>query len=293
LFVLPDKALWRLPFTILLDPEDKPLGSNRLISLVPSAYALDFLRSGAFVENPPVKGAPIMAFESMPWIPREQLMREHSQKKERRRHEADRLKILPLILKNPIYPKPSEFLKRVDSIAPRSALWVGPAATLGNWLRQDRDGRVFTLLAVPTPIPDSLVHGRQPTLIFSPDKVRTREIEAKDLFRKKSPVGLMALPNAWMEINDEGSELWGQGPLLFSLAAMYTGVRSYMINYSLGGWGEDHPYIMKLIKVIDKGAGPGKALQGIKRTIPGAMSPTFGAAPPDWAGWILAGDPEH
>jgi hypothetical protein len=292
IYILPDKSLWYLPFSALLDTQDTPLSSGRTISLVPSSDMLRFIRSKAMVDTRSGRGARIMAFESMPWIPERQLERMESSANAKGPTQKRGVGMASLILSNRSYPKPSDFLKRVDRIAPKSALWAGPAATLNNWLAQERDGWTFSILAVPAPIMDSVDPDSQPRLIFSWDGNHQRELMVKDFFARRKQIDLLAIPNAWIEDErDAHSLMTGQGPLLLSLAAIYSGVKALLINYSNFGWGERAPYLMKLTRLINKGLPTGEALNKIETRIPGAMAPTFGGKPPDWTGWALVGEP--
>ncbi len=291
-YVLPDKSIWYLPFSILLDPSDQPLGYGRTISMLPSARMLVFHRSLRRQEPRRERGARILGFESTPWIPQDQLMKNSPKKRPpKHAHVKGMSHISQLILSNRSYPKPSKFMLEVDKIAPKSALWVGPAATLDNWLKQKRDGRLFTLLAVPAPTPDKVSHHRQPTFIFSFDKKKKRRLMARDLFAKRHLTMMLAIPNAWVEMEDERSAPLGQGPLLMSLGAAYSGAESYMINYSNPEWGEDEPYLMELIEKIASGNDPWSAIKGIKLKLAGDGAYSFTGRPPAWAGWIIVGCP--
>lgn len=292
IYVLPEKTLWYLPFSILLDPSDKALGHRRTISMLPSSRMLVFHRSILSQEKHNRRGAKILGFESTPWIPQEQLTKNLARVSPDRRIGMNGVsQITQLILSNRSYPKPSKFMLGIDKIAPKSALWVGPAATLDNWLKQKRDGGMFTLLAVPAPTPDRVTEKSQPTLIFSFDKNNKRRLMARDMFAKRHSTRMMAIPNAWIEFHNERTEPLGQGPLLLSLAIAYSGASSYMINFSNPQWGEDQPYLMELIKTIANGANPRTAIRTTRQKLPVDNVYSFTGKPPAWAGWILVGCP--
>ena len=45
ILIIPDRALWYTPFSLILDSEDRPFGQDRLISMVPSADILKAMRN--------------------------------------------------------------------------------------------------------------------------------------------------------------------------------------------------------------------------------------------------------
>ena len=64
--VIPEASLWYVPFSLLLDAEDRPFGADRVISLIPSAACLKFLRSPEERSPEPIGKSELLMFESVP-----------------------------------------------------------------------------------------------------------------------------------------------------------------------------------------------------------------------------------
>ncbi len=74
-FVIPDRSLWYLPLSAMLDAEDRPFGRDRLVSLIPSVDMLRFTRSSVQKKMQTNVTGDLLLFESLPWI-REEDVRE-------------------------------------------------------------------------------------------------------------------------------------------------------------------------------------------------------------------------
>ena len=73
LLVIPDRSLWYIPFSLMLDSEDRPFGQDRLITMIPSA---DILKGVRFKVDKKPKNNPqndLLVFESIPWVSEESL----------------------------------------------------------------------------------------------------------------------------------------------------------------------------------------------------------------------------
>ncbi len=288
LFVIPDRSLWFLPFSLLLDNEDNPLGKGRLISLVPSA---DILSQYRRFRTTAAKTEPrLLAFESMPWISSEQLKNDTQNPK--RAAEAAAMGIDKLILSNPVYPKPSEVIIAAQKLFKHFDVFVGPTATFDRFADYNDKTNSLTIAAVPLSVVTTLDLGRRPWLYFSPGKKGNRRYAVTELFGINLRTGLMMAPMAWPEISDQNGP-WGEGPTLLALASYYSGQEAVLINYSDPTWGKPDPFLNHLLTTAAQGTSTGKILQSASRDLPAGLDPSFSGKPPRWAGWILMGDPRR
>ncbi len=293
-FVIPDRSLWYLPFSAILDPEDRPFGQDHMVAVIPSVDMLRFVRSGLQKKMPVDFTGDLLLFESIPWISEEQLQDKtqiEASGKQSQAKTSEGEKIEKLVLSNPVYPKPSEITVAIQKIFKKSHVWVGPTAT-SERLREDHGlAEEVTILAVPLSMTDAVEPDRQPSFFFSPDKRGHRRLEARDLF--SIPIGsrILLLPISWFEIRDREAPL-GEGPLLVASAMFYAGVKMGMVNYSDPNWGADEPFIIGFLKNVAAKKPAGDALSGHAGDVPAAgLDSSFDGKPPAWAGWIPVGDP--
>jgi len=291
-FVIPDRSLWYLPLSATLDAEDRPFGSNRLVSLIPSADMLNFVRS--FTEDSPRGGSAkgLVLFESIPWIPEEELKAmgpaDSTQKKSQEKLSEEE-RIERLILTNPVYPKPSEIASRLQKMFKRSSVWVAQAATLDRFTDQKDTRGDVAVLAVPLAMTDSVSTERQPSLFFSPDKQGRRNLYVSAFFSTPLASRLLMLPISWVDVRDKEASM-GEGPLLLTTAMFYSGVKTGMISYSDPTWGTEEPFLLSILKTVSQGTSPGKALAEYARELPSGLDTSFSGKPPSWASWIVIGD---
>ncbi len=287
--VIPDRSLWYLPLPVLLDPEDRPFGADRLISLIPSADMLRFIRTSGPPYNRTVYGTNLLVFESIPWVAEEEI-REGNARKKPVRQMSEGEKIEQLIMTNPVYPKPSEVVIRVQEMFKKFDVWVGPTATVDQLLDYTQRSALISLLAVPLAVTDSVQPDRQPCFFFSPDKRGRRRFEASRLFAHPRESRLLVLPISWFDVADRENPL-GEGPILLATAMFYSGVNLGMINYSDPNWGSEEPFLLSVLKKISEKISLKEALTEYKRELPAGLDPSFQGKPPSWTGWILLGDP--
>ncbi len=294
LFVIPDRSLWYLPFSALLDPEDRPFGQDRVVSLIPSGDILKLLRVARGNKATKTKAQPsLLLFESIPWIPEEEVQERKtgSQKVDKGRDlklsEEERLE--RLILTNPVYPKPSDIVIAVQKLFAKFEVWVGPTATLDHFLERGEGREDVTLLALPLSVWDKVSAERQPMCFFSPDKRGQRTLPVQQLFAHSMASRLMVFPVAWFNVLERDNPT-GEGPLLLNLALFYSGVKLSFCNYSDPNWGSDEPFLIHFLKKV-AGRGPiGEILTQFPREMPSGLDSSFTGKPPSWTGWILAGD---
>jgi len=293
-FIIPDRSLWYLPFPVMLDSEDRPFGQDRIISLIPSAEALRFIRTqGATHSASPDSAANLVLFESIPWIPDEDVRAPSGTgplRKKVSQNESEGEKIERLILKNSVYPKPSEIAVGLQKTFKKSDVFVGPAATIDRFLEFKDRYEDIAVLAVPLSMSDSVGPNHQPSLFFSPDKRNRRRLEARGLFAAPLGARLVILPIAWFDVQDREA-LSGEGPLLFSSAVFYAGAPLAMVNYSDPNWGYEQPFVETVLKKASEGVSPGRTISSYPRELPAGLDSSFSGKPPSWAGWILMGDP--
>ncbi|MDQ1239902.1 MAG: hypothetical protein QG577_2088 [Thermodesulfobacteriota bacterium] len=293
ILVIPDRSLWFLPLSTLLDSEDRPFGQDRVISFIPSADLLKLIRSG------PSKQASrgrndigLLLFESIPWIPEDQVKESMNPPKGDKRPEArisDEERLERLILTNEVYPKPSDLVVSVQKFFRSFEVWVGPAATMDRFL--DRNGRKedVTILALPLSTWDAVFGERQPTFFFSPDKRGQRNLIVQRFFSVPTLSKVFIMPVAWFNVPDKENPS-GDGPLLLNLALFYSGVKLAFINYSDPNWGGDEPFLMTFLKRSSEKVPVAKILAEYPREMPSGLDSSFSGKPPSWAGWILSGD---
>jgi hypothetical protein len=292
-FVIPDRSLWYLPFSAMLDAEDRPFGRDRLVSLIPSVDTLRFIRSSVQKKMQTTVTGDLLLFESLPWI-REEDVREsaHSEssgkKKSQRVDEEE--KIEHLILNNPVYPKPSEIVISIQKLFKKFDVWVGSTATIDRLLEYKDKAEDVAVIAVPLAMTDTVGPDHQPSFFFAPDKRGRRKFKARGLFMAPVPTSLMMLPISWLDVQDWDAPL-GEGPILLSTAMSYAGIRMGMLNYSDPNWGPDDPFVLGVLKKVAEKALPGEALARLAREIPAGLDASFSGKPPSWTGWILVGDP--
>jgi len=291
-FVIPDGPLWYLPFSILLDPEDRPLGRDRLISLIPSVDMLRFARIVTSSSNPDGQSASLLALESIPWISEEDL-RQGSARKSKGQKRVENLpegeRIQRLILASPVYPKPSNILIMIQKLFKKFEVWVGPTATADKFMDRKGAPPEITLLAVPAAVTDKVGDETQPVLFFSADNRGHRTIYARDFFQTPLKSELVALPTAWCDLGDREAVL-AEGPMLLLTSLMYAGAPTALINYARPDWGEDDPFLIAVLKAAAEGTTPRRALADYSRQMPAGLDTSFAGKPPSWAGWILMGD---
>jgi hypothetical protein len=293
-FIIPDKALWYLPFSTLLDPEDHPLGLDRLVSIIPSVDLLAFGRTPIQGETRSNSSKDFLIFECLPWISERDIRKmaeRDSRGKGTNRRSPRSEKIESLILSSPVYPKRSKIVAAMLDTYRKTLAWTGPRATVSRWLESKEGGRAVTLLAVPLAITDLLRNSRLPSFFFSPDDHHgERRYQVHRLFSRRLGSDLLVMPTAWYDVS-AGETPRGEGPLLLSTAIIYSGVRMALINYSSPNWGANAPLLMKVMDDMAKGYSPGKAVAQYPRDLPGGLDSSFSGRPPEWAGWILMGDP--
>ncbi|MBI4964860.1 MAG: CHAT domain-containing protein [Desulfomonile tiedjei] len=292
-FVIPDRSLWYLPFSVMLDSEDRPFGRDRLVSTIPSADMLQFVRSWNSEQGKPNSPGTLLVYESIPWIPEEE-MRETaspqapSKKKREKLSESERIE--RLILTNPVYPKPSEIVVRIQKMFKKFDVQAAQAATADR-LMENRDAREdVALLAVPLAMTDSVEADRQPCFFFSPDKQGRRTLCANALFSTPIRSKLLIMPVSWFDVQDKDTPV-GEGPLLLGTAMIYAGVRAGMVNYSDANWGSEEPFLLAVMKKLSEQVPVDKALAEYAKDMPAGLDSSFSGRPPAWAGWILTGDP--
>ncbi len=292
-FVIPDRSLWYLPFSIMLDPDDRPFGRDRLIASIPSVDMLNFLRSSQRSSNQLVFESDLLLFESIPWISTEESREASAEPPARKKVSAkasDEEAIERVILKNPVYPRPSEIVANIQKLFKKPSILIGPAATFDRLISPKEMSDKITVLAVPLAVNDRLGADRQPTFFFSPNKNGHRAFDARTLFSTPLTCQVMILPVAWFDIKDADS-ISGEGPLLLSSGIFYSGSRMYLLNYSDPDWGADEHFLLTILKKISEKVSPGQALAGYTRDMSSALSASFAGKPPNWVGWILSGDP--
>jgi hypothetical protein len=293
IFVIPDQSLWYLPFPVLLDAEDRPLGSGRLVSLIPSTDILRFVRSVDGKKANPTGPQSLLLLESLPWASEDdvrQTLPDKAPKKAGSIRMSEGERIERLILKSPVYPKPSEIVIKIQKMFKKSDVRVGQAATV-DCLLGDKDRFTdLAVMAVPLAVTDSVSGPRRPSLFFSPDKQGRRRFDVSVLFKTHLDSKLLVLPSCWFDVPDKDAAI-AEGPLLLSTAVFYSGVRSGLLNYSKPDWGNDDAFLLTVLEKTAQGVPLPKALAEYPRMMPGGPDPSLSGKPPAWSGWILFGDP--
>ncbi|MGD9818410.1 MAG: CHAT domain-containing protein, partial [Desulfomonilaceae bacterium] len=234
IFVVPDRSLWYLPFSALLDPEDRPFGQDRVITMIPSADFLKFNRSIGKTDDQLLNKNSLLVFESIPWISEQELKPSQPSQGAIRKTSPKKLteseKIEKLILSNPVYPRASDIVIGVQRIFKSFEVWVGPTATVDRLAELKNRKESVLIFALPLGVPDVVQADFQPSFYFSPDKQGQRKIACRKFFSVSVNTNLMVNPVAWFEIQDRDAPL-GEGPLLLNLAFFYSGVKMGLINY--------------------------------------------------------------
>jgi len=295
IFVVPDRSMWYLPLSILLDPEDRPFGGDRLVSVIPSASMLRFARSNLKKVGDTRSSSGLAVFESLPLASDDSSGADPSQgrsrkKKSEKMSEGERIE--QIILSTSVYPRPSEAVLRLQKVFRKADVSIGPAATIDHLLQsRDRAGDV-TLMAVPFYMTDTVGVDRQPCLYFSPDKKGTRRFNIGRLFEVPLESKLVAMPNSWFDVPDSETPI-AEGPVLLSTALLYTGTPMALVNYSNPDWGSEDAFLLGVMEKIARGDAPGKVLSEYGRKMPAGLDSSFSGKPPAWSGWILLGDPAN
>lgn len=288
IFVIPDGPLWYLPLSVLLNPEDQPFGRGRLISQVPSVDMLSFLRSDSDRAGEDGRSHDLVIFESIPWIA-EKDMREMSAKGAAETSGSGGTSrgetIVRLILTNPVYPRPSDYVTGIQRRVKDSHAWVGETATITRLLTYEDNRPEKLLLAMPLAMPDMIKPGRQPVLFMAQTDSDRRALPVRDLFGIKLKADLAVFPLGWLDIDDPKTSV-GEGPLLFTTALIYTGISAALTNYSNPAWGDEEPFLTAVLN-----GSVGKVIRSYPRELHRGLDSSFGGKPPAWAGWILSGCP--
>ncbi|HMK36088.1 MAG TPA: hypothetical protein VK463_13530 [Desulfomonilaceae bacterium] len=290
-FIIPDRSLWYLPFSSMLDAEDRPFGQDRVVSIIPSVDILKFIRSAAHNKPKESFAGNLIVFESLPWVPQEELgeKAEPARKKSAQKMTEEE-KIERLILTNPVYPKPSDIVVNIQKMFKKSDVWIGPTATLDRLAEYKDRHDDIAILAVPLAVTDVVTPDRQPTFFFSPNKSKVRKFDVSGFFATPFGSSLAVTPISWLDVQDKDAAL-GEGPLLVSTAMHYAGIRMALINYSDPNWGGEEPFLVSILKHAAERRPPGQVLGGYVRELPAGLDPAFSGKPPSWTGWILMGDP--
>ena len=290
-FAIPDRSLWYLPFSVMLDADDRPFGRDRLITIIPSVDMLHFLRTQKSDQSG--TATDLLLLESIPWIATEEVRQTTAASPGRRKipeKKSDEEEVERLILNNPVYPRPSEIVINIQKMFKKSHVWIGPTATPDRLANTKDSSQEIAVLAAPLSVNDKLDAENPPTFFFSPDKNGRRTFDARMLFSTPLVCQLTVLPVAWFEVKDIES-IRGEGPLLLSSALFYSGSRMYMVNYSDPDWGTDEEFLISALKKMSEKTPPGKALAEYTRDISSSLGVSFAGKPPSWVGWILMGDP--
>lgn len=296
IFLIPDGSLWYLPISILLDAEDRPFGKDRLVSLIPSADMLKFARSVRRSSKGLKKRTGLLLFESLPWVSEEDARKAFSPnsppkgKRKRKKEPSEGEKIQRIILKSPVYPKPSEIVRKIQRLFSKFDAWVGQAATASHLLKRESRSADVSVLALPLAVTDAVEGNREPTFFFSPDRKGDRLFRVRRFFEVPLRSRLTILPTAWFDIRAKSTPV-GEGPLLLTIAMTYAGSHLCLLNYSNPGWGNDDPFLLDVLKNIAGGMAPEQALKAYQRTMPAGLDSSFSGKPPAWAGWLVVGDP--
>ncbi|MGC8603619.1 MAG: CHAT domain-containing protein, partial [Desulfomonilaceae bacterium] len=295
ILIIPDRALWYTPFPLMLDSEDHPFGQDRVISMVPSVDILKAMRIKDTSKQKLTVKNDLLAFESIPWVTEESLRENLGTEKSRKKapnNLTEGQKIEKLILSNGVYPKPSDIVVGVQKLFRNFAVFVGPTATIKQFVELKPRSDSVAILAVPLEVQDSVSDENQPCFFFSPDKTGERRFLTRELFSIPMSSGLTVLPISWFEIQDSDN-CNGEGPLLMDLALIYSGSHFTLVNYSDPNWGSEQPFLSNVLKKVAAKQSPGQALADVPRELPNGMDSSFDGKPPSWSGWILFGDPEQ
>ncbi|MFC1835215.1 CHAT domain-containing protein [Thermodesulfobacteriota bacterium] len=292
-FIIPDRALWYLPFSIILDPEDAPFGRDRLVSIIPSVEALGFLRTQVARSAAPARQRGLMLFESLPWISEEELPTKTTGKasaKKSAKQITEGERIERLILTNPVYPRPSKVVVEIQKAFKKFGVWVGAAATIDRMKEEEGHPGDAAVFAVPLAVPDRVGEDNQPSFFFSPDSRGQRRFVSGRFFETPMQSALLMCPMAWFNLTGKDSTQ-GEGPILLLTSLFYSGIPLVLVNYSNPDSEDEAPFMIDILRDIAAGSDPGRALAGYARKLPTGLDSSFSGKPPPWAGWITAGDP--
>jgi hypothetical protein len=290
-FIIPDRSLWYLPFSVMLDAEDRPFGRGHTVSLISSVDLLKFIRSSPAITHG-AQGGDLLLFEAIPWIPEDQAQaspRESPRKKPGKRISEEE-QIERLILANPVYPKPSEIVVSLQKFFKKFDVWVGQTATVEKLLDYKGREEQVTVMAVPLAMTDEVKTDSQPTFFFAPDATGNRRFDCRKLFEMSLGTRILVLPISWLDIPDAESPA-AEGPLLLNIATSYAGVRMSLINYADPNWGADEPFLLTVLKDVAGKTSPSEAVSAYPCEMPAGLDSSFSGKPPSWTGWILMGDP--
>jgi hypothetical protein len=288
ILVIPDRSLWYLPISVMLDGEDRPFGRDRLISYVNSADLLAWTRSEAARNF--AAASDLLIFESLPWVTADQLQDSGEAVKKKAKKIKSDDKIEALILNNPSYPKPSEMVAAMTGVVKKSDAWIGPACTRERFAEYGTKRCKILIQAVPLKTADNLSKSNQTQFYFSGKNAVSRQAPLSGLFASPVQANLWILPVAWSDFGEKDGPL-GEGPLLLNLVMFYSGVSAAAINYSDPNWGAEDPYVLNIVKQTGSGVPVGKVLAEFPRELSSGFDQSFEGKPPSWAGWILLGDP--
>ncbi len=290
-FVIPDRALWYLPLGLLPDSEDQPFGKNKTISMIPSADMLALVR-----EHPRTikDSVDLILLESLPWVASEDLKKSELEANKKRigAYETEPEAVAKLILSSPTYPKPSQMVISAQKLFKNFDVLVGPTATPERFFNYHNKSGNVVIIAAPFSVTDFVSDESRPTFYFSPGKRSQRTVEVTKFFNMRLRSNLLMIPSAWFEVKNVDS-VTGDGALLSSTAFLYSGNQSVLINYSDPTWGNDNPYLLNLMKRVGRGSGAGEALAAQPQELTVDTNPAFSGKPPQWAGWILMGNPNN
>jgi hypothetical protein len=293
ILIIPDGSLWYVPFPALLDPEDRPFGRDKVVTMIPSADMLRFLRSSDAVAGPGARGASLLLFESLPWVSEDETSKSGAADapKKKGKEPPAAQKTERLVLGSAVYPKPTEIVGKIHKMFKDAAVFTGASATIPQWLQfKNRDPKL-AILALPLSVTDAVDGETGPCFYFSPDKQGERRFHLSRLFEAPLKSDIALLPTCWLDAHDRDAAI-GEGPLLLSSGLFYSGARIFLMNYANPAWGNDDPFVEHLSRNTAKGATPGQAIvESARASAPGDDPHIFSGKPPRWAGWITIGDP--
>jgi hypothetical protein len=100
----------------------------------------------------------------------------------------------------------------------------------------------------------------------------------------------MLMPVVWYEVEDRANPT-GAGPLLLTWALLYSGVNSFMLNFSDPTWGAPDPFVTAILRAAAEKKSAAQAATHYSRELSAYSDSAFSGKPPSWAGWIMFGDP--
>ena len=160
--IIPDGSLWYLPFSLLLDAEDRPFGADKVPSLIPSAASLKFLRSvtGASPVRPASRSC--SCSKSVPQAAADGSEEEPS--------PQDRSKPGAAILKDQVCLKSTHAALKIQQLFDKFEIYTGPTATVDRFRQAGARKRDVTVLALPLAVTDEILGAVQPWMFFSPPR---------------------------------------------------------------------------------------------------------------------------